>query len=249
MRVLTVDIGNTAIKGSIFEDGRFLGSALAENRTVQELRPLIDEYSPQGAICCSVGNDAETFVADLETTTGLRVMTLTHDTALPIGVEYGTPATLGLDRVAAAVGAVMITHDALVVDAGTAMTLDIVADGAFRGGNISPGLRLRFRSLNNFTSRLPLVTPADDFPDFGADTETAIRAGVTMGILDEIENTYRRAKARYPKLRIILTGGDAPFLETFLEADGLRPVTVPSLVGRGLEEIYKYNYTDTGNPD
>lgn len=248
MRVLTVDIGNTAVKGSIFEDGEFLGSALADNRTVQELMPLIEEYSPQGAICCSVGNDAETFVADLEKKTGLHVMTLDHDTALPIGVEYGTPGTLGLDRVAAAVGAVMITRDALVVDAGTAMTLDIVADGAFRGGNISPGLRLRFRSLNNFTSRLPLVGPFDEFPDFGYDTETAIRSGVTIGILDEIENTYRRAEARYPGIRIILTGGDAPFLETFLAKNGLRPMTVPSLVGRGLEEIYKFNIKEKGNP-
>ena len=248
MRVLTVDIGNTAVKGSIFEDGEFLGSALADNRTVRELMPLIEEFQPQGAICCSVGNDAETFVADLERETGLHVMTLDHDTALPIGVEYGTPGTLGLDRVAAAVGAVMITRDALVVDAGTAMTLDIVADGAFRGGNISPGLRLRFRSLNNFTSRLPLVGPADEFPAFGYDTETAIRSGVTMGILDEIKNTYVRAQARYPGIRIILTGGDAPFLETFLTADGLEPMTVPSLVGRGLEEIYKFNINNDGNP-
>lgn len=249
MRVLTVDIGNTAVKGSIFEDGEFLGSALAENRTAQELMPLIEEYLPQGAICCSVGNDAESFATVLERETGLRIMILDHATALPIRVDYGTPGTLGLDRVAAAVGAVMITRDALVVDVGTAMTLDIVADGAFRGGNISPGLRLRFRSLHNFTSRLPLVGPAYDFPDFGYDTETAIRSGVTIGILDEIENTYRRARSHYPEIRIILTGGDAPFLETLLLKLGLSTITVPSLVGRGLEEIYKFNIKEKGNPD
>lgn len=248
MCVLTVDIGNTAVKGSIFEDGKFLGSALAENRTVRELLPLIEQYGPKGAICCSVGKDAEAFVTSLEKETGLHVMTLDHDTPLPIAVEYGTPGTLGLDRVAAAVGAVTMTQNALVVDAGTAMTLDIVADGAFRGGNISPGLRLRFRSLNNFTSKLPLVAPAEEFPDFGFDTETAIRSGVTMGILDEIKNSYARAKAHYPDIRIILTGGDAPFLEAFLKEDGMSPITVPSLVGRGLEEIYKFNNKENGNP-
>lgn len=246
MRVLTIDIGNTAVKGSVFEDGIFLESILAEKRTAEELRPLIEKYKPEGSICCSVGNDADELVKDIEGLTGFRVMRFTHSSRLPIAVKYATPLTLGLDRVAAGVGAAMIAGDSLVVDAGTAMTLDIVADEAFLGGNISPGLRLRFRSLNRFTSRLPLVNPGGDLPEFGYDTETAIRCGVVGGIIDEIENTYLRAKRAYPKIRLLLTGGDAPFLEPLLKERGVIPEMVPSLVGRGLEEIYKSNLIITG---
>ena len=241
MRVLTIDIGNTAVKGSVFENGTFLESFLAENRTAEELRPLVEKYRPQGAICCSVGNDADRFLEQMEMITGFPVVRLTHSSRLPVTVEYGTPDTLGLDRVAAAAGAAMMAGDSLVVDAGTAMTLDIVAGGAFLGGNISPGLRLRFRSLNRFTSRLPLVNPAGDMPDFGYDTETAIRCGVVGGIIDEIENTWKRARKSYGGIRLLLTGGDAPFLEPLLRDRGMDPQIVPSLVGRGLEEIYKCN--------
>ena len=103
-------------------------------------------------------------------------MRLSHETPLPIGVEYATPSTLGLDRIAAAAGASLVAEEALVVDAGTAVTLDIVSAIVSSEG-ISPRMRLRFRSLNRFTSRLPLVSATGDIPTFGYDTETAIRAG------------------------------------------------------------------------
>ncbi|MDE6338656.1 MAG: type III pantothenate kinase, partial [Muribaculaceae bacterium] len=144
-------------------------------------------------------------------------------------------------RVAAAVGASLIAECALIVDAGTAVTLDVIAGKAFKGGNISPGLRLRFRSLNCFTSRLPLVNPAGALPEFGYDTETALRSGVVNGIVDEIENTFHRGAAVYRGLRLLLTGGDADYLAPLLRKRGLQPEIVNSLVGSGLCEIYKYN--------
>lgn len=243
MRLLTIDIGNTAVKGSVFDDETLLGSALAEGRKAEALLPLVAELNPQAAICCSVGNDADEFIGDLKRETGIEVMALDQTTPLPIAIEYGTPGTLGLDRVAAAVGASLMAESALVVDAGTAMTLDVVAENAFKGGNISPGLRLRFRSLNCFTSRLPLVKPAGDLPEFGYDTETALRSGVVNGIVDEIENTFHRGDAVYRGLRLLLTGGDADYLSPLLLKRGLQPEIIHSLVGRGLCEIYKYNMT------
>lgn len=243
MRLLTVDIGNTAVKGSVFDNETLLGTALAENRTVAELLPLIAAHNPQGAICCSVGSDADRITAELQKATGLKVMSLDHSTPLPIAICYRTPNTLGLDRVAAAVGAASVSQKALVVDAGTAVTLDLVAERRFLGGNISPGLRLRFRSLHCFTSRLPLVNPNGELPDFGFDTETALRSGVVNGIVDEIESTWRRASGEYAGIRLLLTGGDADFLAPLLVERGLNPEIVHSLVGNGLVEIYKYNMT------
>lgn len=226
------------MKGSIFEKGKMLDSVLLEVRDATRLKPLVERYEPEGAICCCVGQDEGDFVVAAEKLLGMSVMRLTHATPLPIGVEYTTPHTLGLDRVAAAAGAALEAEEALVVDAGTALTLDIVAHDRFLGGNISPGMRLRFRSLNKFTSRLPLVSPVGEVPEFGHDTQTAIRAGVVNGIVAEIIAAYRSATAQFPSLRLLLTGGDADYLAPLIREHGVNPETEHSLVGRGLERIY-----------
>ncbi len=238
MRVLTIDIGNTAVKGSVFEDGVLLESVLLESRDSSALQSLACRFHPEGAICCCVGQDARSFVSELEDALSVPVMELSHDTPLPIAVEYATPGTLGLDRVAAAAGAALATEEAFVVDAGTAVTLDIVVDNTFLGGNISPGLRLRFRSLHRFTSRLPLVSPSGDIPAFGYDTETAIRSGVVNGMVAEIVSAFKSARCRYPRLRMLLTGGDADFLAPLIRQHGVEPEITHSLVGKGLERIY-----------
>lgn len=241
MRVLTVDIGNTCIKGSIFEDAELLESTLLEVRDANLLTPLIRDFSPEGVITCCVGGNDEEFVNALEEIAGVEVMRFSHKTELPINVNYETFNTLGLDRIAAAVGVACDRACALVVDAGTAVTLDLVCGRTFLGGNISPGLRLRLRSLNHFTSRLPLVNPNGATPRFGTDTATAIRSGVVNGIISEIAATFLDARSALPDIELILTGGDADFLAPLLEEKGLTPKIDHSLVGHGLEEIYKYN--------
>lgn len=238
MRVLTIDIGNTAVKGSVFENGILIESILVEDLDARPFFPFIDRYRPGGAICCSVGRDPGAFLDEIGECVVKPVMRLSHETPLPIGVEYATPSTLGLDRIAAAAGASLVAEEALVVDAGTAVTLDIVVRNRFLGGNISPGMRLRFRSLNRFTSRLPLVSATGDIPTFGYDTETAIRAGVVNGIVSEIVSAYKEARKRYPRIRLLLTGGDADFLAPHICRYGVKPVTAYSLVGKGLERIY-----------
>lgn len=241
MRVLTIDIGNTAVKASMFEQGSYLASTLLEERRGELLVPFVEQWRPEGCIVCAVGPDADSFTAELREATGLDVMILTHSTPLPIEVVYATPGTLGLDRVAAAAGAVRLSGSALVVDAGTAITLDLVDSRRFLGGNISPGLRLRFRSLNAFTSSLPQVQLEGDLPQFGYDTVTAIRAGVVRGVISDIVFAFEEARRVIDSPELLLTGGDATFLAPLLEGYGLPMRIAPTLVGLGLESIYLHN--------
>lgn len=118
MRVLTIDIGNTAVKGSVFEKGILIESILVEDLDARPFFPFIDRYRPGGAICCSVGRDPGAFLDEIGECVGKPVMRLSHETPLPIGVEYATPSTLGLDRIAAAAGASLVAEEVLVVDAG-----------------------------------------------------------------------------------------------------------------------------------
>ncbi len=141
---------------------------------------------------------------------------LDHQTELPIENLYETPETLGKDRLAAAVGANELFPDQnlLIIDAGTAITYDLVSEkNEFVGGNISPGLQMRFKALNHFTGKLPLVSYSDEFQEIGRNTTDAIRAGVQNGILYEIAQTIELFNKNYQNLQIVMTGGDSIFFD------------------------------------
>jgi len=141
---------------------------------------------------------------------------LDHQTELPIKNLYETPETLGKDRLAAAVGAneLFPNQNLLIIDAGTAITYDLVSEkNEFIGGNISPGLQMRFKALNHFTGKLPLVSYSDEFKDIGRNTTDAIRAGVQNGILYEIAQTIELFNKNYQNLQIVMTGGDSIFFD------------------------------------
>jgi len=141
---------------------------------------------------------------------------LDQHTPLPIENLYETPETLGKDRIAAAVGAneLFPRQNVLIIDAGTAITYDVVSEkNEFLGGNISPGLQMRFKALNQFTGKLPLINYSDEFQLIGRNTEEAIRAGVQNGILYEIERTIETFNRNYENLQIVMTGGDSIFFD------------------------------------
>jgi len=141
---------------------------------------------------------------------------LDQHTPLPIENLYETPETLGKDRIAAAVGAneLFPGQNVLIIDAGTAITYDVVSEkNEFLGGNISPGLQMRFKALNQFTGKLPLINYSDEFQLIGRNTEEAIRAGVQNGILYEIERTIETFNRNYENLQIVMTGGDSIFFD------------------------------------
>jgi len=130
-------------------------------------------------------------------------------------------------------------HDILVVDAGTAITYDFVsADGVYKGGNIAPGVSLRFKSLHDHTGSLPLVDSGGDIPLFGYDTETAIRSGVINGVRKELDGYLAELGSIYPSLLVFLTGGDAEFFDIKAKSTTF---AVPDLVLRGLARIFEYN--------
>lgn len=198
-----------------------------------------DERADRAIYCSTRG--------DIEIEGALR---FAWNTPVPLKNLYATPETLGGDRLAAAVGAAAMFpgENLLVVDLGTAITFDIVADGAFLGGNISPGAQVRFRALNEFTGKLPLMSLDDDSASvrlaetrssFPADnTADAIRSGVTMGIVAEAEAYFETARERYGVRRAIFTGGDANYFANRVNF----PIFVASeLVLSGLNVILNYN--------
>jgi type III pantothenate kinase len=187
-----------------------------DHLTIDHLKMLKDEH-PQlkKAILSTVKPDDDAINQFLSANSDFFIK-LDHHTKLPIENLYETPETLGKDRVAAAVGANELFPDRnlLVIDAGSAITYDLVSEkNQFLGGNISPGLEMRFKALNQFTGKLPLVNYSDEYQDIGRNTTEAIRAGVQNGILYEIAQTIDLFNRNYQNLQIIMTGGDSKFFD------------------------------------
>lgn len=237
---LIIDVGNSVAKIAVF-DGNALKEVFRQSNTsLDGLAEICNKYPVERGILASVVALGENVRRQLEET-NLKWLCLDEHTRVPIVNLYKSPQTLGADRLAAVVGASMRFpgRDILVVDAGTALTYDFIdASGQYHGGNISPGLQMRFKALNRFTGRLPLVSEEGAIPAMGYDTETAIRAGVMKGIEFEINGYITALKKIYPGLLVFLTGGDEFSFDTKLKsiifADRF-------LVLKGLNRILSYN--------
>lgn len=244
--VLAIDRGNTRTKVTLFAGDHVALERTFDRLDIEDLLPLFDGTDIDGAVFCSVAGIDSRYAESLRRLMRGDALVLTHGTPLPVEIDYGTPATLGLDRVAAAAGAAALWpgEAVLVADAGTALTLDVVdARGVFRGGNISPGVTMRLEALHASTGRLPLVAADGPLPEFGHDTDTAIRAGAVGGLLAEVRAAFAAAAERYGCRRLVLAGGDALSLAGHLEAGGglAGAVSVePRLVARGLLAIYRH---------
>lgn len=244
LRILTIDQGNTSAKAVVWEDGCPVETLKSRNLFIEELLPLIEKGEIDGCAYCSVRHTDAKFLETLRRLVDGNLMVLTPSVALPMEVYYGSRFTLGSDRVAAVTGAVtMFPSEALlVVDSGTAMTIDVTdIKGNFMGGNISPGMQMRFKALHEFTDQLPLIDDSGEIPLFGTDTVTAIRCGVVGGMVSEIVGCFEDARRLYGCSRIVIAGREDRALCHMLRDRGMNVVTEPHLVGRGLLSIYLYN--------
>ncbi|WP_151086661.1 type III pantothenate kinase [Hymenobacter baengnokdamensis] len=249
MTSLALDLGNTALKYGVFgPEGLRESGALA---APAQLRALWQLHQPAHAILASVADEATTqpWLAELAAADGLgRILPFRPGfTPVPLRNAYATPQTLGADRLAAAVGAASLRpgQDTLLLDAGTALKLDLVtADGTYQGGSIGPGLRMRLQALHTFTGRLPLLElpgPAEAVQLIGNTTASCLLRGVLRGTAAEVRGLVADYRRQYPRLGILLTGGDAPYLSAALSSSAGCIFAVPELVLLGLDKILRYN--------
>ena len=234
---LFADFGNSRVKVDFYR-GNSLHEVYCGPTILHDIQAAVRTTAIDGGMWCTV----HPLDSDIrEWMEGMGMKPLTASTPVPIRNGYSTPETLGMDRLAAAVGAWATDpgHNMLVIDAGTAITYDfITSDGVFKGGNIAPGVAVRLNSLHEHTGALPLVKPEGDVPLFGYDTTTAIRGGVLNGIRYEAEGYISELEMLYPSLLVFLTGGDADFFDIKAKS---RIFALPDLVLRGLVRIVDYN--------
>ena len=235
---LSIDLGNTYAK-----TGLFLGGRLVETRwklTYDELVNYVQNVNPQRIMVSSVSSSEERLKDELSKIT-TEIYLLKSTTPVPLIKLYDTPETLGADRVAAAVGAKILypEKNCLVIDMGTCITYDLVdAADNFHGGIISIGVRMRFKAMNTFTKRLPLLEP-DGIPDLiGKNTKHAMQSGVMNGLLAEINGLIEEYDKVLTNINVIFCGGDATYFANRIKNPNF---VVPELVLIGLNRILEYN--------
>ena len=238
---LVLDFGNTKIKAAVFSDSNEIVDIFTwEEYDKNAIDQIKAKYLVDSALLCSVVEVSEEIEDHIKSDLSFYLR-LDSSTSLPIKNKYSTPKTLGLDRIAAAVGANMLCPNTplLIIDMGTAITYDFVnSENEFVGGNIAPGVNMRLRAMNKFTNKLPLLEARQEEKLLGNDTSSAMMAGVMRGIEFEIEGYISKIIKKNSNLSVFLTGGDVFFFEKTLKSSIF---VVSNLLLMGLNEILRYN--------
>jgi type III pantothenate kinase len=238
---LIIDVGNSFVKLAIFDGDHIRYKEVVElNLILERIKAIESTYRPiKGAIVSSVGKLSETAINLIEERFDLLI--LNSDTKLPYMSLYETPETLGVDRIALVSASVKNYSDknVLIIDAGTCITYDFINNkNKYLGGAISPGLRMRYKSLNNLTANLPLLETELPNNIIGNSTKASIHSGVVDGVLKEIDGVIEAYIANYPDLTVILTGGDSNFLSKQLKSSIF---ATPNFLLEGLNFILQFN--------
>ena len=218
---LIIDIGNTSVKLAIFDQEKLIFKEIV---TLENLLKAVDDIKKifsdvEKAIISSVRKLKKSDVDYIKKY--FKVIIVDTTTKVPFQNLYKSPKTLGVDRIALVSASVQkyYKQNVLIIDAGTCITYDFInSENKYFGGAISPGIRVRYQSLNNLTANLPLLETKTPQNLTGNSTAESIHSGIINGILLEMEGAINRYDKKYKDLTVILTGGDADFLSKQLKS-------------------------------
>jgi type III pantothenate kinase len=236
---LVIDQGNTRMKAGLFQGNRLIRKTVFSKAGLAPLKRLAGRHPISAILVSSVGMPTKSLHSQLS---GIAPVTvLSSDTALPIKNGYKTPNSLGSDRIAAAAGAAVLfpAANVLVIDAGTCIKYDFLhGKKGFLGGSIAPGLSLRLKSLHSETARLPDLKPTGRAVLTGKDTPSSMLSGCVFAAALEAEGFVKAYRKQYKRIRVVLTGGDAPYLSKHLN---FSIFAAPDLVLYGLNSILQHD--------
>jgi type III pantothenate kinase len=236
---LCLDFGNTLLKYGVFENDQLTQTGVLENDQSETIHHILDVHQPGHAILSSVINHP----GEIEKVLSQKSVFVKLDASvkLPFTTPVAKPETIGADRLALSAYASFFyrNQNNLVIALGSCITYNFINKyNSFIGGSISPGMQMRFKSMHDYTAKLPIVKEDWNFPLIGYDTKTNILSGVLQGMASEIDGIIDEYKNKFEKFNVLLTGGDTAnfvrHLKNKIFAD-------PYLILKGLYAISKYN--------
>ena len=210
---IVVDVGNTRVKYAFFEEEACIECGYGWEALEKEIKKWKGRGEELSLLLAGSGSVSDTYIALLKSLVD-EFIEASSMMELPLKIDYKTPTTLGFDRIANCIGAIKLFPKVplLVIDSGTCITYNQVgASGVFLGGNISPGVEIRFKSLHHYTAKLPCLTPTENYGNVGKTTNEAILNGVMLGTLFEVKNYITQFQEKEKNAMVVITGGNAHF--------------------------------------
>lgn len=237
---LIVDIGNSFAKLGVFDGAELIQVERFKHSQLAEIDAFVARQTFESGIIASVieGQEIENLVK-----ARMPILMMSNQLNFPINICYKTPETLGQDRIAVSVAAHIQMPDRrkLVIDAGSCVTYDYIDEkGNYFGGAISPGLAMRFKALNNFTGKLPLIEKpeAENIPLVGLDTKSCIESGVVQGLIAEVDGVISAYRDQFGDISVFLTGGDGYYFDKTIKSAKFAD---ENMVLKGLKIILEKN--------
>jgi type III pantothenate kinase len=234
------DFGNTRLKCGVFIIDRLTEVVSLGDDSADTINKLLDKHNPEFAILSSVVDHNPGVEAILAKRT--KFIKLDSSTTLPFTTPVSKPETIGADRLALAAFASHFYkgQNNLIIALGSCITYNFINKyNSFNGGSISPGMEMRFKALNHYTAKLPLVKVDWNFPLIGYDTDTNILSGVLLGMAAEIDGIINEYKEKFENFNVLLTGGDTA---NFVQHLKNKIFADPYLILKGLYAISNFNH-------
>ena len=210
---LVLDVGNSLLKIALFEKSELIQKFKFSENYKRNVEDIISNYKVTHSIISNVGRIDDSIINILKESTNF--LFVSNQLKIPFKNLYKSKNTLGQDRLALVSAAAFNfpNENVLIVDVGSCITYDFKNNNnEYLGGGISPGISMRFKSLNTFTSNLPLIDFDSIYQLIGNNTKNSITSGVVNGTISEINGIIQQYREEFKNIRIILTGGDSNFL-------------------------------------
>ena len=244
MKILAIDSGNSKIKSAVYYKEELIYKSSVELSDFEpEITKILKDFQIEKVGVCDVSQNYGTIKYNINKLTNykLSVMMINYKLTFPFKTKYSPLHLLGNDRLAAISAASYLypNSNILIFDYGTAITIDfLTAEGIHSGGNISPGINMRYMALDMFTSALPLVEFNPNITQIGTNTEEAVNNGVIKGIIYETEGYIKKFSDKYSSLVTILTGGISEYLHNSIN---YTTFANPNLVLYGIKKLVETN--------
>ena len=209
MTTLCFDFGNTRLKAAVFKNGDFIEEIILPNDDAITIERILSIYKPEKTILSSVINHNHTVESLLSLKS--KFHKLSSFTKANFTTAVGKPETIGADRLALCAAAAHFypNKNNLVIGIGSCITYNFINQyHQFLGGSISPGMDMRFKAMQVFTAKLPLIEAEWNFPVIGYDTKTNMQSGVIAGIAYEMDGFIDEYAKKYGNFNVVLTGGN-----------------------------------------
>ena len=218
MTTLCFDFGNTRLKAAVFVNELLTEELFLEDDNEKTIQGLLDQFKPERTILSSVVNHNESIENLLAQNSHFHK--ISQFTEINFTTPVGKPETIGADRLALMSAAVHFypSKNSLVIGLGSCITYNFINQyHQFLGGAITPGMDMRFKSMHDYTAKLPIVTADWNFPLIGYDTKTNLQSGVIVGIINEIEGFIQKYGEKFGNFNVVLTGGNSTYFASQLK--------------------------------